>query len=391
MTDYDVVVCGAGVAGLLAARALELAGLRVLVLDKQRELRPILRGELLQPRCQQILGALGVLAAVHERDPVRVPRLACRDGRGRELVGLDYQALPEPQHILSLEYATIQSCVTDVLGAQVLRGAVVTSLLHDAHGRVSGVRAKVDGRERDITATLVVAADGRTSALRHAAGIPVEVRQYPHELAAFELSTPDGVAPEVTAYISDRGLRLVYPLPGGRTRLYAQVPRGEFRSQARDGLAGWWSALLADTPALKPFDEGPDRSRRAQVLPVWRFSAPSVTRPGLVLIGEAARCMHPMAAQGMSAAALDAALLAEMCGELGSWQPADVDAALLAFQRRQWWPQERAELSHKIAAVFTATSWRGRLVSRRLVRRAMRDAGRRRRLTSDMAGLEQAM
>lgn len=385
MTGYDVVVCGAGVAGLLAARALELAGLQVLVLEKQRELRPILRGELLQPRCQQILGALGVLGAVRERGAVQVPRLVCRNARGRELVDLNYQVLPQPQHILSLEYATIQSSVDAVLRSEVLRGVVVTSLLRDACGRVSGVRAKIGAVEQEIATRLVVAADGRTSTLRQACGIPVHIKPYPHELVGLELSTPDGVDAEVTAYVSDRGMRLVYPLPGERSRIYAQIPRGAFRSLDRDGLAGWWREVLIDTPALRPFGAAPDRSR-AQVLPVWRFSAPAVSTPGLLLVGEAARCMHPMAAQGMTAAALDAVRLAEVCAELDGLPPSAVDLALSAFPQ----PRDRAELSHKIASVFTATSWRGKLISKHLVRRVMRDDGKRSRLTFDMAGFGRA-
>ena len=281
MTDYDVAVCGCGVAGLLVARALELLGLRVVVLDKQRELRPILRGELLQPRCQEILETLGVLAPLLARDAVPVPRLACRNSHGRELVPLDYVILPGTHHcILSLEYATIQSCLTEAFGPRVdlRRGVLVRGLLHDRSGRVRGVRVTAGRREQDIqdiTAGLVIAADGRTSLLRQAAGIPTVIQPYPHELVAFELATPDSLAPEVTAYVTDRGLRLVYPLPQGRTRLYVQVPRGQFRAVARGGLADWRADLLASTPALAPLAEGLAATRQApHVLPVWRFSAP---------------------------------------------------------------------------------------------------------------------
>ena len=47
--EYDVVVCGAGVGGLAAARALGTLGLRVLVVDKQRTPRDVAKGEVLQP------------------------------------------------------------------------------------------------------------------------------------------------------------------------------------------------------------------------------------------------------------------------------------------------------------------------------------------------------
>ena len=44
-TRYDAVVCGAGAGGLASAHALGALGLRVLVVDKQPELRPVAKGE----------------------------------------------------------------------------------------------------------------------------------------------------------------------------------------------------------------------------------------------------------------------------------------------------------------------------------------------------------
>lgn len=46
---YDVVVCGAGVAGLAAACALGRLGHRVLLAEKQDAVKPVAKGEVLQP------------------------------------------------------------------------------------------------------------------------------------------------------------------------------------------------------------------------------------------------------------------------------------------------------------------------------------------------------
>ena len=65
--------------------------------------------------------------------------------------------------------------------------------------------------------------------LRKAAGIEIDRQEYPHRLLAFDVEGAD-VAAEVTAYRTARGLCLVYPLPGGRCRLYVQSTPDEFRA-----------------------------------------------------------------------------------------------------------------------------------------------------------------
>ena len=55
--DTDVVICGSGVAGLAAARALGRLGLDVVLLDKKLRQPPLWKGEVLQP------GSLGTLRA----------------------------------------------------------------------------------------------------------------------------------------------------------------------------------------------------------------------------------------------------------------------------------------------------------------------------------------
>ncbi|MEE3921431.1 hypothetical protein V2I01_33840 [Micromonospora sp. BRA006-A] len=114
----------------------------------------------------------------------------------------------------------------------------------------------------------MVAADGMSSPLRRAAGIGVERREYP---PAWSLDVNGAeVADEVSAYRTARGLCLVYPLPGGRCRLYAQVTPGEFRG--RVDLEAWCGRLLADVPAIRPLGQALRASlHRRQLLAVYRL------------------------------------------------------------------------------------------------------------------------
>ena len=363
----DVIVCGAGLGGLTAAVALGRAGWRVLLLEQQPTPAQIHKGELLQPRSIQILDRLGVLPALV---PASVParRLVCLDPAGRPSVALDYHALSTPyNYLLTSYYPSIQAAVEQTLPAtvEVRRGTRVTGLVEDADGRIVGVRTSSGGETGEVRAALVVAGDGLSSSLRAAAGLDVVKEQYPHRLLAFDLAAPDGRQPfgerpgDVCAYLTPRGLRLVYTMPGGRIRIYVQTGLDEYRRVGRSGLPAWAAGVLDGVPGIAglrgPLLAGLDS---AQPLAAWRYLATSWWRPGLALLGDAAHGVHPMAAQGMNAAIADVWTLARSVGTAVT-DPPRLDAALAAYDRAG---RERMaytlRMSHSLSTLFTDTSWR---------------------------------
>ncbi|HET6210072.1 MAG TPA: NAD(P)/FAD-dependent oxidoreductase, partial [Jatrophihabitans sp.] len=327
----DVIVAGAGAGGLATARALGGLGLRVLVLDRQQQPSTVAKGEILQPETARLLDSWGALEALLATGARPVNRLAIRDPRGEALLSLDYRSLPgKYRQILCADYAGLQQVLAADLapGVELRRGVRVTGALRDDAGRVVGVNTA----EGELRAPLVVAADGMSSALRKAAGIEVERREYPHRLLAFDVEGAD-VAAEVTAYRTVRGLCLVYPLPGGRCRLYVQATPDEFRAGGTADLSGWLDGVLADAPALRPLESALRASlHRKQLLAVYRLRASRLAAPGLALVGEAAHAVHPMAAQGVNSSLGDAEALGRAMAGVSELTPAVVDRALAGFE-----------------------------------------------------------
>lgn len=367
--DADVVVVGAGAAGLAAARALGALGLQVLVLDRQRSPIPTPKGEILQPETVRIVDGWGALDTLRETGARPVSRLAIRDPAGNPLLSLDYGALPGAyRQILCAQYEDLQGALIDGLapGVEIRRGVKVGGVLQDAQGRVVGVRT--DGAE--LRAALVVAADGLSSPLRKAVGIEAERDEYPHRLIAFDVADAD-VDPEVCAYRTVRGLCLLYPLPGGRARLYVQLRPDELRVGGTSDLAAWFDGVLADAPALAPLEKAARASLdRRQLLAVHRLRAKRLAAPGLALVGEAAHAVHPMAAQGVNSSLADAEILARsLAAEDGASADA-VDRALRAFEAaRRPRLDHIATVSHNAARMITALSGAPRLLGERMMRR----------------------
>ena len=93
----DVAVVGAGIAGLAVALFLHRQGERVTVFERFGAPHPVGSGLLLQPTGQAVMGALGLLDTVTDLGHL-VNRLDGRDGTGRRVLDVSYDALPGDRH-----------------------------------------------------------------------------------------------------------------------------------------------------------------------------------------------------------------------------------------------------------------------------------------------------
>ncbi|CAM3838506.1 NAD(P)/FAD-dependent oxidoreductase [Nocardiopsis rhodophaea] len=388
----DAVVCGSGVAGLAAACALGRLGLDVALLEKTPRQPLVPKGEVLQPGSLHILAEWGALSALEERRAVRLNRLVARQPDGAELLAMDFGLLgDERSWMLSHTYETILDCLGDSLPGTVRwqRGVLVNDIVNDTDGRVAGVRAAVGRSEFDVRARFVVAADGMSSRLRKLSGMTAAPVAYGHRLLAVELPGPPAAADEVSAYITGRGLVMAYPLPDDRTRCYVQVAADELRNADAARLRRWCDELVEDVPALAPLARRlQDAIGRRHLLKVWRYWAPSVVRPGIVLVGEAAHGVHPLAAQGMNTAIGDAHALAAHLSAVDTQKSVEVDRALESYEEQR---VDRIRdihvMSHRAARMMTSTSRGGRLLGKRLLSGTARSRRLRHQLTYNLSGL----
>jgi 2-polyprenyl-6-methoxyphenol hydroxylase-like FAD-dependent oxidoreductase len=395
LVDYDVAICGAGVGGLTLAASLGRSGRRVLLLEKQRGFRMVHKGELIQPRSLDILDALGLLAPLRTAGALDVSALVCRAVSGGELVSLDYGLInARYKHGMVLTYQDMLDTLAAQLGPTVdfQRGTRAEGLLRDDSGRINGVSVSGDGGPARFTANLTVACDGYKSRLRDAAGIRIESHRYDHQLVGFELENAPILDDRMSAYLTPTGLRALFALPGGRARLYVQIPDGGLREIGRNGLPQWAERVIEGLPALEPVAEQLRKSlETVQVQSASRFVAPRWTLPGFALLGDAAHCVHPMVGQGMNAAIRDAWELGRALNEADPFEPVPVDAALLRYEANRRPALEFvSRMSHNLATLLTGTSWPSRTLRPAILRRNRANIPLRRHITQNVAGLTAA-
>jgi 2-polyprenyl-6-methoxyphenol hydroxylase-like FAD-dependent oxidoreductase len=191
VTDADVIIVGAGPAGLMLAAELRLAGVRPLVLERRPQPRDIPKANGLGGQILQLLRYRGLLErfTAASTDPSPAPRFPFGG------VHLDFTHLADPPlHAMVLPQPLLERLLDErarELGADIRRGHEVVGVSQDD----ATVTADVSGPNGPyrVTARYLVGCDGAHSRVRGMAGIPFPGTTYPEVNRIGQVALPDSV------------------------------------------------------------------------------------------------------------------------------------------------------------------------------------------------------
>ncbi len=322
--------------GLLLARA----GVGVTVLEKHADFFRDFRGDTVHPSTLEILYELGVL-----EEFLRLPHSKVRTLTGQigetTLTLADFGHLPVHCQFLVLmpQWDFLNFLAQQARAYPSFRlemQAEVTGLLTDGE-HVGGVRLRTPTGERELRAELVVAADGRDSHVRAAAGLEAIDFGAPMDVLWMRLSKQPGDPAQLFGRI-DFGRIFVMLDRGDYWQCGLVIRKGGFAEIQRRGI----EALRADIVQLNPFLRDRVGELRGwddiKLLTVQVNRLREWYRPGLLCIGDAAHAMSPIGGVGINLAIQDAVAAANiLIPELrrGSTIPI---AALRRVQRRREMP-----------------------------------------------------
>jgi 2-polyprenyl-6-methoxyphenol hydroxylase-like FAD-dependent oxidoreductase len=293
---------------MMLALLLARSGISVRVLEKHADFFRDFRGDTIHPSTLEILDELGMLEEFLEVPHQEVRQLSGQVG-DTLLTLADFTHLPVRSKFLAfmpqwdfLDFLARKARVYP--GFQLEMEAKAVGLCFDGD-RVTGVRVKTPAGERDISADLVVGADGRDSTVREAAGLPSKDFGAPMDVLWMRISRKSTDPAQLLGRV-DYGRIFVMIDRGDYWQCGLVVPKGTFDEIQRRGLP----ALHADIRQLAPFlGDRVDELRSwddIRLLTVQVDRLLKWYRQGLLCIGDAAHAMSPVAGVGINLAIQDA-------------------------------------------------------------------------------------
>lgn len=357
--DCDVLVVGGGLVGSALAVALEALPIRSVLVeaeDPDRLEQPSFdaRVTALANGSARILAGLGLEAALEtDAEPILTIHVSERGRFGAARI----RAAEEGVRALgyTIENRSLGRALWTRLRAAPERCRVL------APARLAGFRACADGVSAEVEgaaarstvrARLLVAADGARSRVRGLLGIEAREDRYaqkavilncatavPHRGAAFERFTPSGPI----AMLPLRGGRtgVIWTLPAEEADAVAALPDADFAAALQRAFGYRLGRIL--------------RVGRRGVHELRRVRSDALGAPRVVLVGNAAVSLHPVAGQGFNLALRDVAALAEIIAAQLAAPGGDPGAAAVLERYAAWRAADQrnvARFTHGLVDLF---------------------------------------
>jgi 2-polyprenyl-6-methoxyphenol hydroxylase-like FAD-dependent oxidoreductase len=335
--EFDVAVVGASIAGCTAATLFAREGARVALLESHADPDAYKHActHMIQSSANGVLGRLGVAEEVERAGGVRtavemwtehgwIVDAAWRNGgrpAGRNLCVR--RSVLDP---------ILRRTAAATPGVELMLGRRVTAFASEA-GTACGVDATgTDGKRMRVRASLVVAADGRASAVATLARVPRKLSPNARvAYFAYYSDLPLATGSDSQVWLHGTDVAYAFPAGDGLTLLAAFPSRKRLDEFKQDRTAALESTFAE-------LERAPDIAAAERVTPVQgRLDLANVVRPaamaGLALVGDAAIASDPVVGVGCGWAFQSAEWLVEETAA-ALLSDGGLDAALKRYRTR---------------------------------------------------------
>lgn len=325
---YDVLIVGGGMVGAAIACGLGQQGIKVAVFERSKpeplakDAPPGLRVSALNTASEELLRRLGAWRPMQSIRMTPYRRMAVWEKLhtpfGKEIdsrtnrVLFDAQQIHHPQLGFIVEnrvtqsglLAAIQSCpsitFTSPANIQTIDMASGTPKVELSDGRC-------------FCGHLLVGADGANSPVRQAAGLAMEQRDYEQQCLVATVEIAGGCRDITWQAFTPTGPEAFLPLPDINGKSYGSIVWYHHPENVRQLLALSDELFIKELTATFP-SELPDiiRLHERGAFPIARRHVSDYFRAGVVLAGDAAHTINPLAGQGVNLGFQDAACLIDV-------------------------------------------------------------------------------
>ena len=317
MNTFDVVIVGGGPGGATLANIFASRGIKVALIERQKDFSKEFRGEALMPSGKEVLDQIGIDLDKENIKYRKVEKLNIFY-KGALIANPDIEFIKEGQFRWASQPQLLEKIIeksSNFENFKFFRGYRAEDLVYE-NDRVSGVKISNSGEDIFLSGKVVIGFDGRNSMVRRKLAFSVEKFHQPADVLWFKVPYPENFIPGSQAFFSlfPMSMLVCVPVYDQKMQVGWVIPSGSYGELKQQGKEKWIEFIRENSP--KDFSDHLknclDKKEISDpfVLKMTLDRVKNWNKSGALLLGDAAHTMNAVGGQGLNIALRDAIVCA---------------------------------------------------------------------------------